>query len=355
MSTSKNWPRLESEILACMPTAPGDPVASGQIIAAVRARFPLNPPSRHTIQRALENLEIEGLVGKRGTSRDRVWWRTGKQAPSELARRPPLELAIALLTLRRHAPNHLPGHVIQGLEAYFAGAERVLSESPTDPSLGDARAWANKTVRVHAGYPLVSPLIHGDILNAIRKALYTSRVLDVAYQNSRLDTDAPDSYQVVPLGLVERGPVLYLVASRQRRDGTFKIYQLRLDRFASAACTETPGVPDPDFDLDAYVRDDQSFSFLPEGQIQLELRVREEDGYRHLFREQWLATDQVIIDEPGGFRLKATVTLSIALRNLLMERSARVEVLSPATLRDEIAEGLRQAIGRYKANAVDGA
>ncbi len=330
-------------------------MASGQIIAAVRARFLLKPPSRHTIQRALEDLEIEGLVAKQGASRDRVWWRTGKQAPSELARRPPLELAIALLTLRRHAPNHLPGHVIQELEAYFAGAERVLSESPTDPSLSDARAWTAKTVRVDAGYPLMSPPIGSNILDAIRKALYTSRVLEVAYQNSRLETEAPESYQVVPLGLVERGPVLYLVASRQRRDGTFRIYQLRLDRFASAVCTDMPGVPDPDFDLGAYVRDNQSFSFLPEGRIRLELRVREEDEYRHLFREQWLAPDQEIIDEPGGFRLKATVTLSIALRNLLMERSARVEVLSPATLREEIAESLRQAIRRYETAAVHAA
>ncbi len=338
-----------------MPTAPRESVASGQIIAAVRARFPLMPPSRYTIQRELENLEIEGLVGKQGTSRDRVWWRTEKRALSDLARRPPLELAIALLTLRRHAPNHLPSHVIQELEAYFAGAERVLGESPTDSSLNDARAWANKTVRVNSGYPLMSPPIGGDILNAIRKALYTSRVLEVAYQNSRLDTDAPESYEVVPLGLVERGPVLYLVASRQRRDGTFKIYQLRLDRFASAVCTDTPGAPDPEFDLNAYVRENQFFSFLPEGQIRLELRVREEDEYRHLFREQWLAPDQEIIDEPGGFRLRATVTLSIALRNLLMERSARVEVLSPGTLREEIAECLRRAVRRYEGEVLPAA
>jgi len=292
-------------------------------------------------------MEIEGLVGKDGISRDRVWWRTDRRAPSELARRPPLELAIALLTLKRHARHHLPGHVVSELEAFFVGAERVLDESPTDTSLGHARAWANKTVRVDAGYPLVSPPIADEILNAIRKALYLSRVLDVSYRNSRLDTDAPESYKVVPLGLVERGPVLYVVASRQRRNGQFRIYQLRLDRFASAVCTETPGEVDSEFDLNAYVRDNQSFSFLPEGQIRLELRVREEDAYRHLFREQWLAPDQIIIDEPGGFRLHATVTLSVALRNLLMERSARVEVLAPAELRQEIADNLRLASGRY--------
>lgn len=347
MSTSRRWPRLQAEILACMPPAANEPMASGQIIAAVRARFADEPPSRHTIQRALEDMEIEGLVGKAGISRDRVWWRTEKHAPSELARRPPLELAIALLTLKRHARNHLPGHVVSELEGFFAGAERVLGESPTDPSLCNARAWANKTVRVDAGYPLVSPPVSDGILNAIRKALYLSLVLEVTYQNSQLDNNAPETYKVVPLGLVERGPVLYLVASRQRRSGDFKLYQLRLDRFVSAVCSETPGVVDPDFDLNAYVRDNQSFSFLPEGQIRLELRVREEDAYRHLFREQWLAPDQEIIDEPGGFRLHATVTLSVALRNLLMERSARVEVLAPADLRQEIADHLRVARSRY--------
>ncbi|WP_349606915.1 WYL domain-containing protein [Cupriavidus sp. DF5525] len=348
MSSSKKWPRLQAEILACMPTVPKEPMASGQIIAAVCARFASEPPSRHTIQRALEDMEIDGLVGKAGTSRDRVWWRTEKHAPSELARRPPLELAIALITLKRHARHHLPSHVVGELEAFFAGAERVLGESPTDMSLSHARAWANKTVRVDAGYPLISPPVGDDILNAIRKALYLSRVLEVTYQNSQLDNNAPETYKVVPLGLVERGPVLYLVASRQRRGGDFKLYQLRLDRFVSAVCSETPAVIDPDFDLNGYVRDHQAFSFLPERQIRLELRVREEDAYRHLFREQWLAADQEIIDEPGGFRLHATVMLSVALRNLLMERSARVEVLAPADLRQEIAENLRAASRRYE-------
>ncbi|CAG9172467.1 hypothetical protein LMG23992_02242 [Cupriavidus laharis] len=336
-----------------MPAAAGEPMASGQIIAAVRARFASDPPSRHTIQRALEELEIADMVRKHGTSRDRVWWRTDKREVSELARRPPLELAIALLTLKRHAPNHLPEHVSSDLQVYFSAAERVLEESPTDSSLSHARAWGGKTVRVNAGYPLVSPPVDDVICNAIRKALYLCRVLDISYRNSRLDTDTPVAYEVVPLGLVERGPVHYLVASRQRRGGGFSVYQYRLDRFVSAVCTDIPGVPDPAFDLDAYVRDNQSFSFLPEGQIRLELRVREEDEFRHLFREQWLAPDQEIVDEPGGFRLTATVTLSVALRNLLMERSARVEVLSPPTLRQQIADHLRQASRCYDATAAD--
>jgi hypothetical protein len=331
-----------------MPTVVGESIRSGTIIASVQSRLSADKPSRDTILRALDGMEANGLVAKDGTSRARVWWRTTKRAPSELARRPPLELAIALLTLKRHAPHHLPSHVVSELETYFDGAEKVLGESPTDPSLSEARAWANKTVRINAGYPLVSPPVSPVIFNAIRKALYLSRVLEVSYRNSRIDTDAPDAYKVVPLGLVERGPVLYLVASRQRRNGTYTVYQLRLDRFVSAVCTETPGESDPDFDLNAYVRDNQSFSFLPEGDIRLELRVREEDEFRHIFREQWLASDQEIVDEPGGFRLRATVTLSIALRNLLMERAARVEVLSPPTLRAEIAASLRQACRCYE-------
>ncbi|MEM5430574.1 WYL domain-containing protein [Cupriavidus oxalaticus] len=331
-----------------MPARPGEVIRSGALIASVRERFAADAPSRDTIIRALERMADQGLVQKDGEARARVWWRTDKRAPSELARRPPLELAIALLTLERHAPNHLPAHVISELQTFFVGARRVLGESPTDPTLSEARAWADKTVRIDVGYPLMSPPIADDILNAIRRALYTSRVLEVAYKNSRLETDAPASYKVVPLGLVERGPVLYLVACRQSRNGTFRHYQLRLDRFVSATCTETPGEADPGFDLNEYVRQSEVFSFFPEGKIRLELRVREDDAIRHLFREQWLAPDQEIIDEPGGFRLNATVMLSVELRNLLLERCARVEVLSPASLRQEIAENLLQASRHYE-------
>lgn len=346
---SRRWPRLHAEILGAMPATINEKVASGQVIAAVRQRYASDPPSRHTIQRALEHLEDEGILAKQGTSRDRTWWRTGKPAGSEFARRPPLDLAIALLTLRRHAANHLPAHVLEELESYFVGAERVLSESPMDPALVDARAWISKTARIEAGYPLVSPRVNEGILHALRKALYLTKLLRITYLNSQRNTQSPASFTVVPLGLVERGPVLYLVASRERSDGSFKVYQLRLDRFSSAVCLETPGTPYPGFDLNQYVRSKQSFSFLPEGEIQLKLRVREEESYRHLFREQWLSSDQIITEEPGGFQLEATVMKSVALRNLLLERCARVEVLSPPELREEIAGNIRLAHSFYEA------
>lgn len=347
MVTSAKWPRLEGDILSCMPSAAEMPISSGELIHSLQALYRHQPPQRDTILRALERMENEGLVAKSGRSRDRVWWRTGKKALSDTARRPPLELAIALLTLQRHAPNHLPNHVVSELEAYFAGAAKVLQESPVDPALVDARAWATKTVRIDAGYPLRSPPIREDILNAIRRALYATRVLTVCYRNSRLDSDAPAEYPVVPLALVERGPVLYLVASRRGSDGRFKRYQLRLDRFVSAACTDEPGEPDPDFDLDAYVRHNQYFSFFPEAPVRVELRVREDGEIKNLFREQKLAEDQEIVEESGGFRLTATVIPSVEFRNLLMERAARVEILSPAGLRKEIAENLRQACAAY--------
>jgi len=345
--SSSKWPQLDGIILQCMPEVPREPIPSGILYGRVMERYGDDAPSRDTIARALDQMYVDGLVDRQGHARARVWWRTDKQAPSDHARRPPLELAIALMTLRRHAHHHLPSHLSHGLQAYFDGAEKMLGESLVDPLLRQARAWPGKTVRVDVGYPLMSPPVSNGILNAVRRALYTGRVLDVTYRNSRLDTKAPSSYRVVPLGLVERGPVLYVVATRRSRTGPFRYYHLRLDRFVAANCTETPGETDPAFDLDEYVRQSEYFSFFPDGKIRLELRVRESDNLGHLFREQWLADDQQIIEEPGGFRLHATVVLSVALRNLLMERSARVEVLAPAALRAEIAAQLRQAVSRY--------
>ncbi|PWK37674.1 WYL domain-containing protein [Cupriavidus plantarum] len=348
MGNSTRWPRLGADILQSLPVEAGQTIASGDLIQRVRQRLRADPPSRDTILRALESLESEGLVHKQGTSRDRIWWRTEKQAPNNTAKRPPLELAIALLTLKRHAHTHLPSHVVAQLQAYFDGAEKLLIESPADPLLNEARAWQEKTVRIEAGYPLVSPPVDSDILNAVRRALYTSTLLDITYQNSRLDSDRPTSYKAMPVGLVERGPVLYVVATRRSRSGSYRYYHLRLDRFVSAVCTDTAGERDPAFDLEEHVRKQEYFSFFPGEKIRIKLRVREDDDIRHLFREQWLSLDQEIIDEPGGFLLCATVTLSLALRNLLMERSARVEVLSPAGLRQEIAANLRLASRCYE-------
>ncbi|SOZ17168.1 WYL domain-containing protein [Cupriavidus taiwanensis] len=86
--------------------------------------------------------------------------------------------------------------------------------------------------------------------------------------------------------------------------------------------------------------------FLAQTPVEVVLRVRE-DKHEHAFRSLKLADNQTVEDEPGGFLLRAIVAPSVPFRNLLMEKSASVEVVSPPALRDEIHNQLRIALSRY--------
>jgi hypothetical protein len=55
----------------------------------------------------------------------------------------------------------------------------------------------------------------------------------------------------------------------------------------------------------------------------------------------------MITEEEGGFTLRATITPSVALRNLLLERSSTVELLKPERLRAELGALLATAAQRY--------
>ncbi|WP_342050448.1 MULTISPECIES: helix-turn-helix transcriptional regulator [unclassified Cupriavidus] len=317
---------------------------SGDLIREVIARDSSAYPKKVT--RAFERLERQRLAERRGEDIHREWRSVSGLSVNKDALRPPVDLAVALLKLRQLANRHVPATIASGLEDYFDGAVRVLRESAAATPLSAANAWLGKTTRIEVGYPLIAPAIEQNVIDGVLDALYRDACITVAYRSARLDSGA-SQFDVLPLALVEKGPVLFLVADRPRRAGGTKRYLLRLDRIGAVAPCNTVLARDPAFSLDTYIREERMFAFFSEPPVELVLRVREDETVQSPFRELRFADDQAIVEEDGGFLLTATVVPSIALRNLLMERSESAEVLAPASLRADIANRLRRAVAAY--------
>lgn len=322
---------------------------SGDLIREVVARDATAYPKKVT--RAFLKLEARQLAQRRGEDANREWRATSDAVVNKDALRPPVDLAVALLKLRQLANTHVPATVIDGLEDYFDGAMRVLQESAAATRLATARAWLGKTTRLDGGYPLIAPTVRREVLDAVLDALYRDACVDIAYQNGQTATVAPRRFQVLPLALVEKGPVLYLVADRPRSQGGVKRHLLRMDRIHAVDACDTVLARDPAFSLDAYVQSEGTFAFFTEPPVEIVLRVREAGGFRSPFRELRFADDQVVVEHEDGFVLTATVTPSVALTHLLLERAEAVEVLSPPALRADIAARLRRALAAYDADA----
>jgi len=89
-------------------------------------------------------------------------------------------------------------------ELFSAGARNLA----TDGSARLEREWPSKVRMVATSQPLLPPTIASGVLETVSEALYGNRWLNLDYENAG---GCRQPVQVMPLGLVQQGPRLYLV------------------------------------------------------------------------------------------------------------------------------------------------
>lgn len=309
---------------------------------AMLKRIPQHP-RQITARELTKNLESEGFeVSKRTIERDLIslseifpllsnersrpyGWSWNKDAESfSLPSMSPLQ-ALTLELAHDHLATLLPASLLGTLAPYFKCAEGVLSSGDGVQKLA---SWRKKVAIVPPNQPLLPPDYPAEIIEAVHSALLSEKQLEVSYK-SREQAEAKN-YPVHPLGLVQRGAVTYLVVTLY--DYT-DIRMLAVHRIQSAQVLELPAKTPAKFDLAEYIRSG-AFGFEESGDIKLVLRFTV-SAADHL-RETPLSLDQQITpDQPDRVRLQATVPDTAQLRWWLMAFGDQMEVLEPASLRDE--------------------
>lgn len=264
-------------------------------------------------------------------------WRWPYDAPVAL---PGITLAEAL-SLRLVQDTLTPllsFSVIKALEPRFKQAENKLATlSKTNPTAN----WADKVRTVPPTLPLLAPVIDADLLETVQQALLANEQIVVDYRG--MDAEEPASVPLHPLGLVNRGPVTYLVATAYAYSDV-RLYCLH--RVTRATRIQEPVQRPEDFDLDAYIQSG-ALQFGTGKTLRLEARVS--DWLERILRETPLSSDQKFKpDEEWAARVKATVADSWQLRWWVLSQGDGIEVLKPVRLRQEIAITLKTAFGNYK-------
>lgn len=203
-----------------------------------------------------------------------------------------------LLTLaEEHLRPLLPAHLLKSLEGFFAQARRNLEP---DGHAGLEREWPSKIRVVATTQPLLPPTIAPGVLDTVSEALYHNHRLRLDYKNAG---GRRQTIEVMPLGLAQQGPRLYLVC---RFQGFENERSLALHRILSAEQASTIPFERPrDFDLARYDADGR-FRFGEGERIRLRFRIKREVGH-HLL-ETPLSRDQTIT-EADGDRLDVTATV----------------------------------------------
>lgn len=247
---------------------------------------------------------------------------------------------------------------LRGLTREEAAALLLPGVPAALAELGVARslAAAHRKITVTSGVPAVPALVHLDMprwfaakeqvphLRTLAEALRDGRRLRIRYR----DAEVPRA--VDPLGLVNKAGLWYLVADGGRGAAVF-----RVGRITSARVLAEPTARPPEFDLAGFW-DEWSAAFEA-SRASVEVRVRAAPTALAAFPEVFGDGGRDAVEAAGppdgeGVR---EVTLTFEHEKAAAHRLAGfgglVEVLSPATVRDELIATAREILDRYQPQA----
>lgn len=210
--------------------------------------------------------------------------------------------SLLLKLAEEHLKNLLPARLMKSMESFFTQARRNLG-STSNAQL--EREWIDKVRVVATSQPLLPPKIVHGVLEIVSEALYDNRWLKLDYRNA---AGKRNLIEVMPLGLAQQGPRLYLVCRYRGFDNERSLALHRI--LAAEASTLTFDRPKA-FDLQKY-DDDGRFGFGKGEQVRLTFCIDQDTGL-HLL-ETPLSTDQQVKElDDGWFEVTTTVIDSAML------------------------------------------
>lgn len=233
--------------------------------------------------------------------------------------------ALTLELAREHLANLLPASLIDTLAPYFKCAEGVLSSGDSVKKLAD---WQKKVAIVSAGQPLIAPNYPKEIIEVVHSALLGNQQLEISYISR--EYGEARTYPAHPLGIVQRGAVTYLIATLY--DYT-DIRLFAVHRIQAAKVLDKPSNTPEGFSLAQYINQG-ALGFEENGVLKLVIRITA-PAAEHLWETPLSLDQEIDPDKPGWLRLQATVANTAQLRWWLRGFAEAVEVLEPASLREE--------------------
>lgn len=224
----------------------------------------------------------------------------------------------------------IPPAALHELEPYFRHADRVLKGT----ALGH---WRNRAAIIARGPALIPPEIPPEVHEDVCDALMGSRRLEIRYRGKHEN----QAREIVlnPLGIVFRAGILYLVAtSWDYRD----VRHYVLHRMSEPRVLDEPAQTPTDFSLQDHLGCDDAFAY-PAGDERIALRVLfDPDAGAHLTESSLAPDQQVTQQEDGRLLVEATVADTAELRWWLAGFGSLVEVLGPASLREQFRDEARR-------------
>lgn len=212
--------------------------------------------------------------------------------------------SLLLMLAEQHIHPLLPPTVMKSMDGFFKQARNNLAPH-TQAKL--EKQWLHKVRVVSETQPLLPPKLASGVLEQTSQALYNNQWLDLDYTNAKGERK---QHRVMPLGLAQQGPRIYLVC---RFDGYDNERSMALHRIHTAKAS-TLTFERPVFDLARY-DDDGRFGVGDGQKIKLSFCIDKRAGL-HLL-ESPLSADQQVVEHEDHYEITATVVQSLVLNKWL--------------------------------------
>lgn len=310
-------------------------VTAGQIASALAANN--LEPSRRTIERDLIALSVMFPIVC-DESKKPYRWSWQKDAPNFSVPGLTNSQALAMKLVEQHLTGLLPESIVQSMRPYFTFADKKLTSIGQHSRMP---TWLKKVKVIHPAQSLRPPKISSDIQNTVYEGLLLERQLKLVYH--KRGAASPTEYTVHPQGIVQRGPVTYLVC-------TLFDYQdpllLALHRIRSVLMLELPSNIPKGFDLDTYVASG-AVDFGSGETIRFEAAFTQESA-AHLYETPLSLEQKICLLDAKRVKVSARVADTPQLRWWLLGFGDQVEVLKPKRLRESLTHSARGMVRLYK-------
>jgi predicted DNA-binding transcriptional regulator YafY len=320
------------DLLDCIPRQPGEISTTALKNKLLDRGHDVNV---RTIQRDLDSLSGKFPLVDSQKGRKKYWSFLQSHAGLEV---PGMSnaTAITMLLVREYLLAILPTTVLDQLKPYFDRAGSVLQGTRFEH-------WEQKAALIQRGPELTPSPIDSAVRETVFQALLDENQFEIDYL-SRGESTAKQ-YRISPLGLVVRQGVFYLIGTLWEYTD---VRQFALHRMTKPKLLDQPVEPNRDFSLQRYIKDESGFAYR-RSETSIKLVVLFDASTGEQFSEWQLAKDQQTKIEPDGrLRLEATVPDTEELRWWLLGFGECVEVLEPASLRDEFWQTIERMRSMYK-------
>ena len=251
--------------------------------------------SERNYQKMFRKLVHEGLIDQDDSSKPHRF-KSNETSKRLTVRGLNAKEALLLTLAEQQLRPLLPAKLMKCMDSFFTEARSQLSEKA---SAHLEHEWLAKVRTISTTQPLLPPKVDPEVLQQVSDALFGNQWLDLNYKSA--NSKKTTNYKVMPLGLVQQGPRMYLAC---RFDGYDDNRSLALHRMLSAKASTLAFERPKDFDL-RQVNENLSFGDQPTKMVRLSFTIDKANGLHMV--ECPLSKDQLVVELGDGYEISATV------------------------------------------------